>query len=699
MVSFAPWTQEPGGEDAEETPLAETTAEAGAEAEVGAAAEVAVGGGGENDEQLRRIFDKLDEDASGELDRDEVRSLVTQLGMDASEKDVDKAMATMDADGGGTVDFEEFCAWWRSRPCATDNMADRMKERLQSLQGADPVLEQHVLYAFELIDADNSGRLDREEVQAAAKRLGANMEAAEAARMFDEMEKGPSGEVGFHAFRRWYLQALEDGRVPKPDMGGPPVETEASSGRQLWGHAKTRLNALLMFKTVADEETLSTIEFENMTPDQWAEWVANAKWWERMNAGHAPRPRPQTEPVNAASFRLERPLPPGGKKTRGIGVGRHAARVLESRKYENGVSNDWPSVGTQLPGRPCGYIPKPEPPPSPLSKPGQTASSAFRRQMLRRRVAATGSARLGTGRDGARLAMHSRRSARLVAPEDVPRVNHIRAQRAHHELGTVVAEAAWEKAGRRGVAQVLAEVIDIAENRPTASPIGLSPPGSPENQYLLNYEPDLGERSTRPSSGGSTHSNSKQLDPTGTATAANLRRKDIGKLGAAMLTVDHGETNVPGHTGRWQPLTWSVRPPASDFFMVPPHTTEFDKSRVVMSTENGKRLNVTWRERYPYRQLDSHSAFLGASTDGTVAPQASQLSQVSTTSTRSGGSTFRRERALTYNHTHSTQHRPSQGITETAIYEDMKKGFSESNDSLQSFRESQAKSELPFVNN
>ena len=111
-----------------------------------------------------------------------------------------------------------------------------------------------------------------------------------------------------------------------------------------------------------------------------------------------------------------------------------------------------------------------------------------------------------------------------------------------------------------------------------------------------------------------------------------------------MLTVDHGETNVPGHTGRWQPLTWSVRPPASDFFMVPPHTTEFDKSRVVMSTENGKRLNVTWRERYPYRQLDSHSAFLGASTDGTVAPQASQLSQVSTTSTRSGGSTFRRER-------------------------------------------------------
>ncbi len=707
MVSIAPWAQEPGvseGEAAEKKLPAETTAELEAKVK-------AENGGREDDEQLRRIFEELDEDGSGELDRDEVRSMVTQLGMDASEKDVDAAMSAMDADGGGTVDFEEFCAWWRSRPSETDSMADRMTERMQSLQGADPVLEQHVLYVFELIDADNSGRLDREEVRAAAKRLGANMEAAEAARMFDEMEKGPSGEVGFHSFRRWYLKALEDGRVPKPETGGSGQSEKEKgdkgdrqrgvSGRELWGQAKTRLNALLMFKTVqavADQETLSSIEFDKMTPEQWAAWVANAEWWERMNAGHAPRPRPRTEPVNGASFRLERPLPPGGEKTRGIGVGRHAARVLESRKYENGVENDWPSVGTQLPGRPCGYVPRPEPPPSPLSKPGQTASSAFRRQMLRRRAAATGSARLGAARDGASLAkrvgLHSPRSARLVAPEDVPRVNHIRTQRAHHEMGTAVAEAAWEKAGQRGVARVLAEVIDIAENRPNKYLIGLSPPGSPENQYMLNYEPDPGDQSTRPSSGGSA--NSKQLNATGTATVAKMRRKDVGKLGAAMLAVDHGEAVVTGYTGRWQPLTWSVRPPASDFVMAEPHAADFDKSRVVMSTENGKRLHVTWRERYPYRQLDSHSAFLGASTNGIVAPQASQAS---TTSTRSGGSTFRRERALTYNHahTHSTQDEQYRGKPEASNYQGTRKGFSESQDSFQSINEWQAKAALPFV--
>ena len=88
MVSIAPWAQEPGvseGEAAEKNLPAETTAELEAKVK-------AENGGREDDEQLRRIFEELDEDGSGELDRDEVRSMVTQLGMDASEKDVDAAM-------------------------------------------------------------------------------------------------------------------------------------------------------------------------------------------------------------------------------------------------------------------------------------------------------------------------------------------------------------------------------------------------------------------------------------------------------------------------------------------------------------------------------------------------------------------------------------------------------------------------------
>ena len=39
---------------------------------------------------------------------DRVRSTLTEL----SEEELDKAMAIMDIDGGGDVDFDEFSAWW-----------------------------------------------------------------------------------------------------------------------------------------------------------------------------------------------------------------------------------------------------------------------------------------------------------------------------------------------------------------------------------------------------------------------------------------------------------------------------------------------------------------------------------------------------------------------------------------------------------
>ena len=54
--------------------------------------------------ELRTLFDEIDADCSGELERHEIRSLVTRLGQDASEQDVDAAMAAMDKDGDGTVE-------------------------------------------------------------------------------------------------------------------------------------------------------------------------------------------------------------------------------------------------------------------------------------------------------------------------------------------------------------------------------------------------------------------------------------------------------------------------------------------------------------------------------------------------------------------------------------------------------------------
>ena len=60
----------------------------------------------------RALFDELDADSSGNLDRTEVDALSKQMGKKLNAKQLDEAMAEMDKDGSGTVEFDEFESWW-----------------------------------------------------------------------------------------------------------------------------------------------------------------------------------------------------------------------------------------------------------------------------------------------------------------------------------------------------------------------------------------------------------------------------------------------------------------------------------------------------------------------------------------------------------------------------------------------------------
>jgi tetratricopeptide (TPR) repeat protein len=63
--------------------------------------------------ELRKMFDEVDVDKSGALDRGEIRDLARRLGKILMSHEVDAAMDEMDADGNDSVDFEEFVLWWR----------------------------------------------------------------------------------------------------------------------------------------------------------------------------------------------------------------------------------------------------------------------------------------------------------------------------------------------------------------------------------------------------------------------------------------------------------------------------------------------------------------------------------------------------------------------------------------------------------
>ena len=63
-------------------------------------------------DEAQKLFVQVDRDASGWLERDEVRLLVASLGRLLGEGELDEAMAEMDANGDELVDFGEFFKWW-----------------------------------------------------------------------------------------------------------------------------------------------------------------------------------------------------------------------------------------------------------------------------------------------------------------------------------------------------------------------------------------------------------------------------------------------------------------------------------------------------------------------------------------------------------------------------------------------------------
>lgn len=58
---------------------------------------------------LRVMFDRQDKDKSGQVDKAEVQELVSELGFDFQDGDLDLFFRNMDTDGSGSVGFKEFC--------------------------------------------------------------------------------------------------------------------------------------------------------------------------------------------------------------------------------------------------------------------------------------------------------------------------------------------------------------------------------------------------------------------------------------------------------------------------------------------------------------------------------------------------------------------------------------------------------------
>jgi Ca2+-binding EF-hand superfamily protein len=189
-------------------------------------------------DKVRALFDLVDEDKSGLLDKDEVGKLAAKLGIRlrgifGGKRKLNAAFAEMDPSGDGFVSYDEFSAWYQRKSKAakdksSDNLSDTIasmdersapksrseqkvnlssnisKENKEYSTAAEKGSFEAMRQVFKEVDTKKSGLLDIGGVARFAEKLGIKLQDSKLEKAFREMDTSKDACVNFDEFLEWY---------------------------------------------------------------------------------------------------------------------------------------------------------------------------------------------------------------------------------------------------------------------------------------------------------------------------------------------------------------------------------------------------------------------------------------------------------------------------------------------------------------
>lgn len=141
---------------------------------------------------VNEVFDKLDENSNGQLDKSELKELLRALGVDEREL-TDESLNKMRTEinggpEGDVISKEQFTVWYA-----------KSETRLMS----------EMKTCFDKIDTNHSGTIEKDEIRALLAELGHSVSDREV----DDVERAiahnpETGQITFADFRGWYSSSL-----------------------------------------------------------------------------------------------------------------------------------------------------------------------------------------------------------------------------------------------------------------------------------------------------------------------------------------------------------------------------------------------------------------------------------------------------------------------------------------------------------
>ena len=134
--------------------------------------------------EYREAFALFDKNGDGTITVVELGTVMRQMGQNPTEAELQDMINEVDADGDGTLDFDEFC----------NMMARRMKESDQ---------EEELRERFKLFDKDGNGLIDRDELRMVMAQLGEKLSADDIDEMINDADRNGDGLIDYNEFVKY----------------------------------------------------------------------------------------------------------------------------------------------------------------------------------------------------------------------------------------------------------------------------------------------------------------------------------------------------------------------------------------------------------------------------------------------------------------------------------------------------------------
>merc|ERR1711907_720250 len=130
---------------------------------------------------IKEAFELFDTDGSGSIASGELKVAMKALGFEPKPGEIEKLIHSVDDDGDGEMDYDDF---------------ERMMER----KILDKDQKDDLLKAFSLIDDDQTGKISLKNLKRVAKELGETMSEEELLEVIAESDTDGDGELSVEEF-------------------------------------------------------------------------------------------------------------------------------------------------------------------------------------------------------------------------------------------------------------------------------------------------------------------------------------------------------------------------------------------------------------------------------------------------------------------------------------------------------------------